>query len=192
MTHFALEYQIMLTSAREFLIKEKFFSINERMEILDPRSQAILGYFRSKFFTLPKKYWLTHPDDDPIIGIEKRMLTFMPKFNFFEAGPEETLSMNRPLGTLEKKFSFFTPKYHFVGPNGAILYEIQGNFWEHHFQVIEQGQIVAEISKKFWSWTDTYGVRIEPSKNDQEAMILLTVVVVLDYIADQRRNSHHH
>ena len=181
----------MLTSAREFLIREKFFSINERMEILDPSSQTILGYFRSKFFTLPKKYWLTHPDEDPIIGIEKRMLTFMPKFNFFEAGPQETLSMNRPLGTLEKKFSFFTPKYHYIAPNGTLIYEIQGNFWERNFQVIEQGRIVAEISKKFWSWTDTYGIRINPEKNDQEAMILLTMVVVLDYIADQQRSSHH-
>ena len=180
----------MLTSAREFLIKEKFFSTNERMEILDPRSQALLGHFRSKFFTLPKKYWLTHPDDDPIIGIERRMFTLMTKFAFFEAGPQENLSMNRPLGTLEKKFSFFTPKYHFVAPNGTIKYQIQGNFWEHSFQVLEQGRIVAEISKKFWTWTDTYGVRIDPGKNDQEAMTLLTMVVVLDYIADQQRSNH--
>jgi len=178
----------MLTSAREFLIKEKFFSINERMEIMDPRSQTVLGYFQSKFFTLPKKYWLTHRDEQPIIGIEKRMFTFMTKFNFFEVEPYEKLSMNRLLGTLEKKISFFTPKYYFKSPNGHVIYEILGNFWQRSFQVIEQGRIVAEISKKFWSWTDTYGIRIDPGKNDQEAMILLTMVVVLDYIADQQKN----
>jgi len=181
----------MLTSAREFLIKEKLFSLNERMEIMDPRSQTVLGYFHSKFFTLPKKYWLTHADEQPIIGIERRMFTLMTKFNFFEAGPQETLSMNRLLGSLEKQFNFFTPKYYFKTPNGNVIYEIQGNFWERNFQVIHNGMIVAEISKKFWSWTDTYGIRIEPEINDEEAMIILTMVVVLDYIADQRRNHHH-
>ncbi len=181
----------MLTNSREFLIKEQFFSINERMEILDPRSQTLLGYFRSKFLTLPKKYWLTHPNDQPIIGIEKQMLTFMPKFDFYEAVPHETLSQNSHLGTLEKKFNFFTPKYYFKAPNGAIIYEIQGNLWERSFQVIQNGRIVAEISRKFWSWTDTYGIRIDPSKNDQEAMILLTMVVVLDYIADQQKQHSH-
>ena len=180
----------MLTNAREFLIREKLFSMNERMEILDPHSQSVLGYFQSKFFTLPKKYWLMHPDEQPIIGIEKIMFSFMTKFNFFEAGPHETLSMNRLLGTLEKKFSLFKPKYFFKAPNGSVIYQIQGNFWERSFQVIEQGRIVAEISRKFWSWTDTYGIRIDPGKNDHEAMILLTMVVVLDYIADQRKNNH--
>ena len=180
----------MLTSAREFLIKEKLFSINERMEILDPHSQSVLGYFQSKFFTLPKKYWLMHRDEQPIIGIERIMFTFMTKFNFFEAGPHETLSMNRLLGTLEKKFSFFTPKYNFKAPNRAIVYEIEGNLWERNFRVFEHGRIVAEISKKFWSWTDTYGIRIDQGKDDQEAMILLTMVAVLDYIADQQKSNH--
>ncbi|MHA1612425.1 MAG: LURP-one-related/scramblase family protein [Promethearchaeota archaeon] len=181
----------MLTSAREFLIKEQIFTLNERMEIMDPSSQAILGYFKSKFFTLPKKYWLTYPDDRPLIGIEKQIFTFLPKFDFFEAQPNENLSSNRLLGTLEKKFSFFTPKYYFKAPNGAIMYEIQGNLWERSFQVFQQGRIVAEISKKFWSWSDTYGIRIDPNRNDQEAMVLLTMVVVLDYIADQQKQHNH-
>lgn len=178
----------MLMNAREFLIRDKFFSVNERMEILDPNSQEILGYFKSKFLTLPKKYWLTYPDDSPIIGIEKQMLSFMTKFNFFESGPNETLSSNRHLGTLEKKFSF-RPKYYFITPNGGILYEIHGNFWERDFSVLQNGNVVAEISRKFWTWTDTYGIRIDPNKSDLETMILLTIVVVLDYIVDQQRNN---
>ena len=152
----------MLRKAREFLIKEKYFTMNERMEILDPRSQAILGYFHSKFLTLPKKYWLTFPNDLPIIGIEKQLLSFMTKFNFYEASPSETLSMNTHLGTLEKKFSFM-PKYYFKSPNGEILYELHGSFLERSFEVVQNGRIVAEISKKFWSWTDTYGIRIDPN-----------------------------
>ena len=179
----------MLKSKREFQIKAKFFSTIDRMEILDPYSQTILGYFRSKFFTIPKKYWLTHTNDQPIIGIEKRMGTIMTKFNFYEAGSKEYLSLNPLLGTLEKKLSFFTPKYDFKAPNGSVIYQIRGNIWATSFQVTQQGKIVAKIFRKIWNITDTYRVRIYPRINDQEAMILLTMVVVLDYIADRRRRS---
>ena len=179
----------MLSDAREFLIKDQIFSLNERMEILNPLSQEILGYFHSKFFSLPKKYWLTTAENQAIIGIEKHVLTFMTKFDFYEAGPAENLSMNSYLGTLEKKFSLL-PKYNFLSLDGGILYEVSGDFCGRNFTVLQNGHVVAEISRKFWTWTDTYGIRIDPTKSDLQAMILLTIVVVLDYIVDQQRRNH--
>jgi uncharacterized protein YxjI len=162
------------------------------MEIFDPNNQEIVGYFRSKFLTIPKKYWLTDPDDKPIIGIEKHILTFMTKFDFYEAGLggiEEDFTTNPFLGTLEKKFSLFTSEYDYVSPSGDIRYKVYGNFLGREFTVQQNENVVAKISHKFWTWRNTYGMQIDRNIADLEAMILLTIVVVLDFIADQQQHN---
>ncbi|GGW72048.1 hypothetical protein [Alishewanella tabrizica] len=44
-------------------------------------------------------------------------------------------------------------------PQGPL--EMTGNFWQHEYEIRQQGQLVASISKKWFSWSDTYTVQIQ-------------------------------
>ena len=52
-----------------------------------------------------------------------------------------------------------------------------GDFWEHEYQFSRRGRVVATVSKRFFSWTDTYGVETAPEADD---LLILASTVVID------------
>ena len=63
--------------------------------------------------------------------------------------------------------------------NGPDL-DVQGNILDHEY-VIKQGwNKIAEVSKKWLSLTDTYGVEIDDGQND---ILILAVAIAIDMMA---------
>lgn len=63
--------------------------------------------------------------------------------------------------------------------NGEDL-DVQGSILEHEYTIKQNGKKVAEVSKKWFSFTDTYGVEIDPGQND---ILILAVTVAVDMMA---------
>ncbi len=54
--------------------------------------------------------------------------------------------------------------------------KVTGNLLDHEYEITMQGRKVAEVSKRFLSLSDCYGIEILPNQND--ALILATVICV--------------
>lgn len=63
--------------------------------------------------------------------------------------------------------------------NGPDL-DVQGNILDHEYSIKQGRDKVAEISKKWFRLTDTYGVEIDPGQND---ILILAVAVAIDMMA---------
>ncbi len=86
--------------------------------------------------------------------------------------------------------SFFHGKFNIDSVYGE--YYIEGlDIINHSFVITKQGQIVATISKKFFSLADTYGVEV--AANEDQAFIL-ALAIVIDQVIDEneqyQRNLH--
>ena len=66
---------------------------------------------------------------------------------------------------------------------------ITGNLLDYEYEIKDGGRKVAEISKKWFRITDTYGVEIAPEQND---VLILAITVALDMIAhgDKKKKPH--
>jgi uncharacterized protein YxjI len=62
--------------------------------------------------------------------------------------------------------------------------EVQGNILDHEYSIGAGSDKVAEISKKWFRFADTYGVQIEPGQNDA---MLLAVAVAIDEMSHSGR-----
>jgi uncharacterized protein YxjI len=62
------------------------------------------------------------------------------------------------------------------GPDLAI----KGNILNFEYEIDDGDRKVAEVSKKWFRITDTYGVQIEPSQND---ILILAATVAIDMMA---------
>ena len=60
--------------------------------------------------------------------------------------------------------------------NGPDL-EVKGNILDHEYTIGEGRDKVAEVSKKWFTITDTYGVEIEDGQND---ILILAVAIAID------------
>ena len=60
--------------------------------------------------------------------------------------------------------------------NGPDL-DVQGNILDHEYTISQGRQRIAEVSKKWFRLTDTYGVEIADNQND---ILILATVVAMD------------
>lgn len=100
--------------------------------------------------------------------IRKRLLSFGPTYEIERDGRITTVSKH--LFTLFKcRFTVDVP-----GPNDL---EASGDLLDHEYAFKDaRGETVATVSKRWFSWTDSYGVDIADGQDD--VMILASTVVI--------------
>ena len=86
-----------------------------------------------------------------------------------------------------KKIALFNDKY-VVNIPGPDNYKVTGNFGNYEYTFTRNGRKVASVSKKFFSWSDTYGIAIAPGEDD---ILILAAAVVIDMAShgDQQQQS---
>jgi len=57
---------------------------------------------------------------------------------------------------------------------------VQGNILDHEYTIKQGWNKIAEVSKKWLSLTDTYGVEIDSGQND---ILILAVAIAIDMMA---------
>jgi uncharacterized protein YxjI len=82
-------------------------------------------------------------------------------------------------------FTFFHCKFLIDVPGPDDL-EAKGNFLDHEYQFFRGPRQVGSCSKRWFSWSDTYGVDVAPG---EDPVLLLASSVVIDMIchSDQKR-----
>ena len=63
---------------------------------------------------------------------------------------------------------------------------VRGKFWDMDFEVLKEGEVIADISKKWLTWGDTYEVDIYDDKYTSE---ILGIVIAIDNQKDMERNQ---
>ena len=63
--------------------------------------------------------------------------------------------------------------------NGPDL-KVTGNILDYEYKIVEGGRKVAEISRKWFRFTDTYGVEVAPGEDD---VLILAVTVAVDMMS---------
>jgi uncharacterized protein YxjI len=64
-----------------------------------------------------------------------------------------------------------------VNVKGGADLDVQGDLLNHEYSIKQGRKKVAEVSKKWLSLTDTYGVEIAPGQSD---ILILAVVIAID------------
>ncbi|WP_019413106.1 LURP-one-related/scramblase family protein [Paenisporosarcina sp. TG20] len=159
---------------KELYIKQKVFSLSEKFTIKDQQEQDVY-YVEGSFFKIPKTFSIMNTTRDEVALVTKKVLSFLPKF-FVEVNGREVL-------TIKKEFSFFKARYTI----DAADIEVQGNWWDMDFQVLQQGEVIGKVTKEWFSWGDSYKVQI---LNEEMEAIIIAIVVAIDCVkADEASSS---
>jgi uncharacterized protein YxjI len=93
-------------------------------------------------------------------------------------GPAYEISRgNQLLAAVSKElFTFFNCTFTVDVPGSNDL-QARGDFTDHQYVFTRNDNQVAEVSKQWFTWTDTYGVQIAPEEDD---VLILASTVVID------------
>ena len=147
----------------KMLLKERFFSWLDSYDIYDEDGGTL--------FTVEGKMSFGHclmvmdKNGEHVGTLKEKVFHFLPQFEIYEK--------DAMIGTVQKEFSFLTPKFH-VDFNG---WNVEGNFWEWDYSIKDAyGKTVASIGKEIVRWTDTYVIDVVEEKDALYALMLALAI----------------
>ena len=163
-----------------YLIRERFFRLGEDSEITDDQGRPVL-HVDGKVLSLRDRLVLRDPEGHEVAQVQRKLVALRPTYEITVGGRE----------VAEVRKHFFTPfgdRFTIDIPGPGDL-EMAGNLFDHEFAVRRGGQMVATVSKRWFTLRDTYAVDIAPGEDD---LVILASVLALDLAEDRERRAHDH
>jgi uncharacterized protein YxjI len=115
-----------------------------------------------------------------LVYIEQRLLNWGPTYELWR-GDQMLAEVKRELFTfIHHRFTVDVP-----GPDDL---EAEGDFLDHEYTLSRGDRLAATISKKWFSWADTYGIDIV---NGEDAVLILATAVIIDLVCHKNDGKRH-
>ena len=103
--------------------------------------------------------------------ISQRLLSWGPKYEIHRPG-------HGVAEIAKEHFTFFHCKFNVDGP-GDEDYEATGDFFDHEYEIQRGSGVAAQVSKRWFTFTDSYGIDIA---DGEDPVLLLATAVVIDLV----------
>lgn len=157
----------------KLFIKQKVFSWKDRFTVKD-ESGSDRYFVEGEIFSFGKKLHVYDVHQTERIFLQQKVWSFLPRFFVFVDGLQ--------VAEIVKEFTFMKPRYSVLGLN----WEVNGNFWAHDYEILNQGHVVVTIKKEWLTWGDTYVLDIADARDEINA---LAVVLAIDAVMSQQNQA---
>lgn len=160
-----------------YLMKQKLFCFGDDFAIKNETGNDMF-FVDGKVFTLRKKLSFQDMNGNELAFIQQKLLSWGPTYEIYRDGE---------LAAVVKKhlFTFFRCAFTVDVP-GPDDIEAQGSFLDMEYSFTRGGETVAEVSKRWFAFSDTYGVAIADGEDD---ILILASSVVIDMVCHADDNK---
>jgi uncharacterized protein YxjI len=153
-----------------YIMKQKLFSWGDDFTIKNEAGEDVF-FVDGKAFSFGDKLSFQDLQKNELAFIKQKLLSW---------GPTYEISRNGVPAAVVKKhlFTIFNCRFTVDVPGPDDL-EAKGNFLDMEYTFSRADQIVAEVSKRWFAFTDTYGVDIQAGEDD---VLILASTVVIDMV----------
>jgi uncharacterized protein YxjI len=161
-----------------YVMKQKLFCWGDDFTIRNASGEDMV-FVDGKALSFGDKLSFQDMQGNELAFIRQKLLSWRPTYEIYREGE---------LAAVVKKelFTFFKCRFTVDVPGPDDL-EAEGDFLDMEYTFNRSGQTVAEVSKRWFAWSDTYGVDIPDGQDD---VLILASTVVIDMVchADQKRH----
>lgn len=150
-----------------YVMSQKFFSLADSFSIKDENEKDVY-LVKGKIFSFGDKLSFQDTQGNELVYIDQRLLNWGPTYELWR-GADLLAVVKREL------FSFIHHRFTVDVPGPDDL-EAEGDFFDHEYTFTRGDRVVATVSKKWFSWTDTYGIDV--AEGEDPVLILASAVVV--------------
>jgi uncharacterized protein YxjI len=162
----------------KYVMKQKVWTLGEKFVIKDETRNPVF-YVKGKVFSVGDKLSFRDTGGKELAYISQKVFSFRPLYRIYRD--------NELIAKIKKKITLVKDRY-IVDVPGPDDYKVAGNFWNYEYTFTRNNRKVAFVSKRFFTWGDTYGVFIKPGEDD---ILILAAAVVIDMVShgDEHNNS---
>ncbi len=150
-----------------YVMKQKMWTLTDSFTIRNEAGQDVYQ-IRGKWFTIGDKLSFQDMDGKELMQINQRVLSWGPTYELYKDG-ELRAEVRKEL------FTFFCCRFTVDVP-GPDDMQAAGDLLDHEYTFTRGDKPVAQVSKKWFSWTDTYGIDI--AEGEDEVLLLASAVVI--------------
>lgn len=153
-----------------YVMKQKWLSLGKDFCIQDDQGQDIF-FVDGRVLSLGDKLSFQDMQGNERAFISQRLLAWGPTYSIHVGG--------RLYATVSKKlFTLFRCRFEVDVPGPDDL-EAAGDFLDHEYTFSRHGSTVASVSKRWFTWADTYGIDVSDGEDD---VLILASAVVIDLV----------
>jgi len=151
-----------------YQMKQKLFTLGSDFVIRDDDEREVY-FVDGEAFTIGAKLSFQDMQGNELAYIRQRVLSWGPTYEIFRNG-DLAATVRKEL------FTFFrcTFTVDVPGPDDLVA---EGDFTDHEYAFMRGNRSVATVTKKWFSWSDSYGVEVDA---DQDPVLILASTVVID------------
>ncbi|WP_372347995.1 LURP-one-related/scramblase family protein [Streptomyces sp. KL116D] len=160
-----------------FEVRERIFAVGEDYWIEDENGRKAF-LVDGKAMRLRDTFELKGPDGRVLIDIHEKMFSLRDTM-VIERGDEELARIKR------KRLSLLRNHYRVQLADGATELDVSGKILDREFAIEYEGELLAEISRRWLRVRDTYGVNVV--REDADPALLIAVAVCVIHLAEKER-----
>ena len=174
-----------LQKTREFMLQEKMISLKDKGKIMN-LNKEVIGTFAGKIIKIGNTYRIRDLDETPVLTVHEKVISMRSAYKFYKGGEEDE---DKYIGKLKRKLVSVKPSYWFEDPGENKVFTMKGNIFTLKFKILKDNKVVAEIHKKLFKSLikGTYGVKMSPDIDDDSAMLVLGIVLMLHHEKEENR-----
>jgi Uncharacterized conserved protein len=145
-------------------LKQQVFSWRDRFFAKDEIGNDLFAV-EGEIFTWGKKLHIYDANGTEVAFIRQKILSWMPRY-FVEIEGNVVCE-------IVKELTFFRQSYRLEG----LPWHLEGDFWAHEYSLNDKGKQIMRLSKKWFTWGDSYELDIV---NPNDALLCLCVTLAVD------------
>lgn len=162
-----------------YVLKQKLLSFGDDYTIRDDAGRDVY-FVDGRAFSIGDKLSFRDMAGNELAFISQKLFAWGKTYAILRGGEVVAVVKKHLLGVFHHRFTVDVP-----GPDDL---EAEGNFTDHEYVFRRGDRPVATVSKRWFSWTDTYGVEIA---DGEDPVLILAAAVVVDQAChpdDDRRH----
>lgn len=155
----------------KYIVKQKLFCFGDDFAIKDEDGNEAFSVDGKAFTLLREKLAFLDAKKNEVAFIREKLIALTPSYEILRNGEVAAVVKKDFINVFRVGFTVDVP-----GPDDL---EATGSLLDHEYTFRRGAKVVAEVSKKWFSFTDTYGVDVAAG---EDAVLVLASTVVIDMI----------
>ena len=156
---------------KRYMMKQKMISIGDDFYIEDEHGEQVFKV-DGKAVRIRETLKFEDMQGNELCTIKEKMIHIKDTMNIYRDGDVVAKVKKALISPIRDRYTVKVED----GPD----MEIKGNIVDHEYKIEEDGDKVAEVSKKWFRVRDTYGVEIVPGQKD---ILILAATVAVDMMS---------
>lgn len=155
-----------------YVMKQKILSLTDQFTIQRENGDDAFKV-KGKLISIGKKLSFHDLKGNEIARIKQKLISLTPTYQIY-MGDKIQAQINKRI------FTVLRDKFKIDMKDGSPDIEVTGDILDHEYKFKQNGNKIAEVSKKWISLRDSYAIEIS---NEENEVLLLACAVVIDMIA---------